>query len=468
MMPVLKGRLLVGTIIGLLVGVALGYGSALSRVGSLEAQVSALQGQVASRDAQIESLVSQLEDLQYRNTLKVGKTGYPYSTIQGALNDAQPGDRVRVMDGAVYHESLKISKDNVTLDLRSATLRGTYVEENGILLNERSYVTIKNGVVQNFGGFTVALIRSHHITVENMRVQNNTGFGVFLWNSSHVTIRNSVITDNKNDGVMLGNGSSRNTISDNDLSRNNCGISAYHECNYNVVEGNYASNQKYEFGINIGHSSAFNRIVNNTANSNCWSGIALHDNSHNNTVENNVARYNRKVGIHLLFGASYNVIRNNTASSNGEAQISEDESCKGNALLDNVTVGPAREQQPSARVAQNDAGLGRDAASDDGKPDEIAPGRYAGYLDDADIYDYYTVYLRSGQTIRVEMTPPAGADFDLVLIDPKPDWVGRSLKAGSEAESLSYVVASPGYYLIVVRQWSGAGAYSIGLSVDGT
>jgi len=397
--------------------------------------------------------------------LKVGKVGYFYSTIQEALNDAQPEDRVKVMDGATYEEPLTVPLDNITLDLNGATVKGTHVESQGIWVSSRSDVAIKNGIVQNFADYGIALSNSDHITIENVRVENNR-FGILLWNSNYNAIVNNVFTNNKSDGIKLENASSHNTISNNYTSWNGeGGVSAYHESNYNVVENNLASNQKYEFGINFGHFSDHNQIINNTTNSNYWSGIIFHDNCDNNVVENNVANLNRGSGIAIIFGSSYNVVQNNTALNNVATQINEDESCEGNIFLNNTTAGPG-EPLPEENMAQNDAGLGRDASNNESNPDNITPGNYTGYLDNLDIYDCYKIYLNGGQAISIVMTPPAGTDFDLILYDPNLGWVEGSLKFGSGAESVSSTATSSGYYSFRIRQWSGAGTYSFSLSTS--
>jgi len=399
-----------------------------------------------------------------RHILKVGKTGYSYLTIQEALNNAQYGDGVRVMDGATYEESLTIPIDNITLDLKGATVKGTYVEGHGILLHGRSYVTIKNGVVKNFASFVIDMIYSSHITVENMRMQNNTGIGIFLYNSSYNTITNNVVTDDKDGGILLLSASSHNIISNNDLSRNNGGIGLGDGSSYNIVENNLVSNSKYERGISIEGFCNHNRIVNNNASSSNWDGISLGDHSDNNTVENNIANSNRLFGIRIMSEASYNVIQNNTALYNAIGQIIEDENW-GNILSNNTIAGPQGRQSPRLiDRSQNDAGMGRDAASMDAEADEIALGDYTGYLNDTDIFDCYKIFLNSDQTIKIEMTPPAGADYDLLLEDQNLGWIERSFKTGSSAESISFTVTSSGYYIIVIRQWRGAGTYAFSLT----
>lgn len=582
------------------------------------------------------------------STLEVGKAGYPYSKIQDALNAARPGDTIVVKDGAVYEESLTIPMDNITLDLNGATVRGTYVEDVGISLNDRSHVTIKNGAVQNFAFAAIQLVNSDNNRVENMRTENSRS-GVFLWNSNYNILTNNVANNSKNCGIFLNNGSSHNTISNNDVNWNGeCGLAAYDGTNYNVFENNLASNQKYEFGINLGHSANFNQIINNTANSNYWSGITLHHNCENNTVENNVANSNRQNGIHIMFGSSHNLIRNNTALNNGEWQIIDDETCVGNTFSNNTveavegeqtedylpattsvetvvetvqvpnmgkaltvivpalaaiigaivilhkrgvraislvvvgviviavsaaggyflmmetvtkevagtslkttqltispstltleegksitltatlisdnnplnnenvswsatsggfdTVSGATDSSGRAQVtytaptvnaqasvvitasfggdnqhqgstenlsatitpAQNDACIGRDASNIDSvqDSDNVTPGSYTGYLDNLDIYDCYKIYLNSGQTISIAMTPPTGADFDLILYDHDLGWIEGSLKFGSGADSVSYTTTSSGYYPFRIRQWQGSGTYSFSLSVS--
>jgi parallel beta-helix repeat protein len=393
--------------------------------------------------------------------IKVGKVGYSYSTIQPVLNTVQPGDRIKIMDGAIYGESLEINRDNVTLDFNGATLRGTG-SGTGIKINGKSYVTIKNGAIENFS-FCMTLNNSSQNAIENMRWQNNT-YGIYLSeNSNYNTITNCTATNNKQVGIGL-NSSSHNTISNNILEYNEVGIDVKYGSCFNVADNNVASNQKFESGIQLAGSACNNQITNNTTNSNYWFGIIIDSNSDNNLIENNVTNLNKGSGIKILSGSDHNTIENNTALYNVAEQIAEDGTCAGNIFLNNTMAGPG--QSAEENVVENDAGLGRDASSDFARPDELAPGNYTGYLDNFDIYDCYKIHLNNGQTINVEITPPMGADFDLLLNDSNLGRLDASYNFDSATESVSSTATSSGYYSFIVRWWQGAGTYSFSLSVS--
>jgi parallel beta-helix repeat protein len=414
----------------------------------------------------IETCTIEIDGLQrtlgvLKPALKVGKTGYPYSTIQPALNTAQSGDRIKVMDSAVYEGSLEILRDNIILDFNGATILGAG-SGTGIIINSRNYATIKNGVIENFG-FCMTLNNSNQNTIENMRWQSNTYGIYFSENSNHNTITNCTATNNKQVGIGL-NSSSHNTISNNISEYNEVGIDVKNGSCFNVVDNNVASNQKYEFGIQLAGSACNNQITNNTINSNYWFGIIIDSNSDNNLVENNVINLNKGNGIMIFSGSDHNTIQNNTVLYNVAGQINEDETCVGNIILNNTEVGPG--QPDEENLVENDAGFGRDATSDFARPDELAPGNYTGYLDNFDIYDCYGIHLNSGQMINVEMTPPVGADFDLLLNDPNRGRLNASYKFDSATESVSSTATSPGYYSFIVRWWQGVGTYSFSLHVS--
>jgi len=414
----------------------------------------------------IETYTIEVDGLQralsvLKPALKVGKTGYPYSTIQPALNTAQSGDRIKVMDSAVYEGSLEILRDNIILDFNGATILGAG-SGTGIKINGENYATIKNGVIENFG-FCMTLNNSNQNTIENMRWQNNTYGIYFSENSNHNTITNCTATNNKQVGIGL-NSSSHNTISNNISEYNEVGIDVKNGSCFNVVDNNVASNQKFESGIQLAGAASNNQITNNTTNSNYWFGIIIDSNSDNNLIENNVTNLNRGSGIKILSGSDHNTIKNNTVLYNVVEQIGEDGTCEGNVFLNNTTAGPG--QSAEENVVENDAGLGRDASSDFARPDELAPGNYTGYLDNFDIYDCYKIHLNSGQRITVEMTPPVGADFDLLLNDPNLGRLDASYNFDSATESVSSTATSSGYYSFIVRWWQGVGTYPLSFYVS--
>ena len=180
-----------------------------------------------------------------------------YSTIQAAINHANPGDIIQVSSGT-YHENLFINK-NLTL------------------IGEDKVNTI---IVGSGCGSTVIQV--------NLTTVNISGF---------------TITNGTN-GIMLEtcNGS---IIRDNNINADTTGIWLYHS-NNNTVSDNFASNDSYCGILLCGHSSE-NIIIRNTIKDNAigialtgWENLIYHNNfinnqnqtemieSHNNTWDNSL------------------------------------------------------------------------------------------------------------------------------------------------------------------------------------
>jgi thermitase len=88
-----------------------------------------------------------------------------------------------------------------------------------------------------------------------------------------------------------------------------------------------------------------------------------------------------------------------------------------------------------------------------------------------DTVDVYSILLNAGQTIDIDLSGPATADYDLYLLGPgstsiNTGWVDWSIGPSSE-ESITYAATSNGTRYIVCRAWSGEGAYTLTAQVSG-
>jgi len=119
-------------------------------------------------------------------------------------------------------------------------------------------------------------------------------------------------------------------------------------------------------------------------------------------------------------------------------------------------------------TTQNDANSGTDAGNSFDQALRISAGSFTGYIDSTDTYDYYKVSVTSGQTVRVNMTPPYGSDFDLYLYNSYQTQVASSTLSGSQADSVTYTATLAGDYFIAMVQWSGSGVYSFDVWLSST
>ena len=230
------------------------------------------------------------------DTLYVGGSGSgDYTTIQAAINDANPRDTIYVYAG-IYYEHVTIDK---SLNLVGENKNDTIVDGSGS--GDVVFVTANQ---VNITGFTV---RNSGLKVGNT--------GIKLHNAKNCSIANNKVSNNRH-GICLTHSSNYNTIVNNTALNNWCAIHLGYS-NYNTVSNNSANSNNW-YGISLAKSNS-NTIVNNIFSSN-WvgEGISLWISSNNN-IYNNIVSNNYR-GIYIAY-SSNNIITNNDASSNWEMAI---------------------------------------------------------------------------------------------------------------------------------------------------
>ncbi len=119
-------------------------------------------------------------------------------------------------------------------------------------------------------------------------------------------------------------------------------------------------------------------------------------------------------------------------------------------------------------VTQNDAGSGADAGNDFTTALAVNPGTFTCYLDATDRNDYFKFNVTSGQTIKVKITPPSTADYDLYLYNPSQVQKGSSTAGTGVADSVIFIADATGYWYAKAYEYSGTGNYSLLISVSGS
>ncbi|MRR52235.1 MAG: T9SS type A sorting domain-containing protein, partial [Rhodocyclaceae bacterium] len=118
---------------------------------------------------------------------------------------------------------------------------------------------------------------------------------------------------------------------------------------------------------------------------------------------------------------------------------------------------------------QNDAGTGGDAGNTLALATQVSPGSWTGcYLDATDREDYYKFSVTSGQVIKVKVTPPSSADYDLYLYNPSQSQVASSTRGAGLVDSVVYTATVSGTFYARAYQYSGTGNYSLQISTGGT
>jgi len=211
-----------------------------------------------------------------------------YSTIQEAINYANPGDTIFVHTGT-YYEHVVVNK--------SVSLVGEHRDFTIVDGNKNGSVIFIAANNVSIGGFTIRRSGTRPYDC-----------GIFIEHSDGNDISHNTMTSNL-DGISLYY-SSNNMISDNIISSNNYhGISLYSSSN-NLVLGNTIANNRDGIGF---YSSSNNLVLGNTIANN-RDGISLYYSSDNLVSGNTIA--NNMDGMYFALYSSDNLVSGNTIANN--------------------------------------------------------------------------------------------------------------------------------------------------------
>jgi parallel beta-helix repeat protein len=225
---------------------------------------------------------------------------------------------------------ITVTADNVTIDLMGFSLIGPGSGTgDGIFMNGRSNVEVRNGTLRGFGRagiYEVSSAAGKQHRVINVRVHANTSYGMRLLGDGHI-VKDCTAGGNGSTGLNIGLGA---TVTGNTAYNNGTGIfaAANSVVTHNTARANSGS------GINAGTGSI---IMHNTASNNGGFGIGTGDGS---TVAGNTADSNDGIGI-WVWGAT---VTNNTARANNQSdssagggiRVDGDSLVKGNTLRGNL------------------------------------------------------------------------------------------------------------------------------------
>jgi len=108
----------------------------------------------------------------------------------------------------------------------------------------------------------------------------------------------------------------------------------------------------------------------------------------------------------------------------------------------------------------------RDAGNTKATARQVTPGEYLAYVHSTvDVDDFYNVTVPANKWICLTMTMDSTLYADLYLYNPGGQEVGKSEKAGSAAEYISYHAVSSGDYTIKVKASSGEGLYRLEIAI---
>lgn len=306
-------------------------------------------------------------------TLYVGGSGPGnYTTIQDAINTANPGDKVFVYNG-LYYENIRVDK---TLELEGEDRDATAINGSqniDTVLITADWVNV-TGFNITYSSVAFAGIKLEY--VNNCSIEGNTvsqsGDGIGLERSSHNFVGNNTLHSN-HFGDMTLSFSDFNIISNNVAISDNWSAIGLYSSKGNIVKDNtmknngiYINGDSLEFWNThtIGPSNIVNGkpiyylknatgatvpadagqviVANSTVVtvrdqnlSNIVRGIQVAYSS-DNLVVNNTIRFCKTDGIYLLRSEN-NTITDNVVSSNGDTGIDLRESKNGTISFNNVS-----------------------------------------------------------------------------------------------------------------------------------
>jgi parallel beta-helix repeat protein len=239
-------------------------------------------------------------------------------------------------------EGITIGANNVVLDLNGFTISGTPAagEGPGILVPDRTGVTVKNGTVTQFDtGVSIEGGSGNRVTNMDLRANRGTGDygeGVLLFSTSGNTVSGNRITNNGPYGgisILIGTNNvveNNQIVGNNMSSTNTSGIRLENigrtASNGNTIRGNLVQGSGLD-GIQIFAGGSDNRIAGNTVLNNNRDGITAFAGSKRNIIEDNQVRNNgfgpiNGNGIFIRSAAGVfpapagNIIRRNVAGGN--------------------------------------------------------------------------------------------------------------------------------------------------------
>jgi parallel beta-helix repeat protein len=242
-----------------------------------------------------------------------------FTSIQAAINNALPGDTIRVYSG-IYNESLHIDTNGIIIEGIDQELglgedEGFPIVDGGysgdVIILTADNIVIRNLIIRNSGQtlFDAGIhIYSDYNTITRCVFYGNR-YGINVNLHDNNIINENIITLNLADGIIIFS-SKENTISKNNISDNELQGIFLLDANQNLITQNVI-NLNGNDGVHISDFCQYNEISYNTINLNGIDGIKMffHDNN-DNILLGNTINYNVWNGIHFMDGHDNQILFN--------------------------------------------------------------------------------------------------------------------------------------------------------------
>lgn len=195
----------------------------------------------------------------------------PWATIQYAVDNADEGDTIIIMDGT-FNENVEITQSVI---IRSMDWRDNKENDDA-------------EVVASDPADNVFTISSSNVVIEGLSIYGATAYekaGIFISGETNCTIANNVSGlssgETNHFGIYLDEFSAKNLISNNTINYNYTGIEAYGSTENTFCNNNLIDNDRN--GIRLGNSSNNNIISGNSISGSDNANIIVYL-SDNNTI----------------------------------------------------------------------------------------------------------------------------------------------------------------------------------------
>jgi parallel beta-helix repeat protein len=248
-----------------------------------------------------------------------------YSSIQAAINDANPGDIIKVYSGK-YNEKIYVNVESIVIEgvdreLNNGTDKGMPEiigdGEGSVVGIAADNIEFKGFTIYGSGGCIfdagINITSDYNTIINNILTRNH--HGIFMINCNYNNILSNTIIQNFWDGIHILDFCHDNIIRGNNINSNNVdGVKLYLTDNTdNTIIYNEITSNRWN-GVHIMYSVG-NEILKNNISSNFWDGIHL-GNAKDNVFRLNQIISNFKYGVLLFDGCSDNQIYHNNIVNN--------------------------------------------------------------------------------------------------------------------------------------------------------